>query len=193
MPEISHRALVLFGLLRRGPMTGYDVNRVVRAHGDLYADVKKANIYHLLDVLARHGHLRVTAEPGARGPRGERLVYELTPSGHTAFRQLIREVMITFEPAYAAIASATAYLAELSREEALALLQARRELVRERRRQAAANVCVFDDVLLRLAGDHLVGTIDSELRWIDRALDVVGGADWPPKLLRQGESDGDGD
>jgi DNA-binding PadR family transcriptional regulator len=186
---LSHKALVLFGLLRQRPMSGYDLNRIVRAHGDLYADLKKANIYHLLDCLARQGHLRVTVEPGARGPRGERLVYELSPSGRETFVRLIREVLTSFAPAYAGIASAVIHLHELEREDALALLRERRELVRERRGLAAKNLCVLEGDLVRLASDHLLATIDSELLWIDRALEVVAGTEWAHEPARHGGCD----
>jgi len=33
--------------------------------------------------------------------------------------------------------------------------------------------------LPRLAGDHLLATIDSELRWVDEALGVVTRTRWP--------------
>ncbi len=37
-----HKALLILGLLQGGPKTGYDLNRIVRAHGELYTDLKKA-------------------------------------------------------------------------------------------------------------------------------------------------------
>jgi len=60
-------------------MHGYELHRVVAAHGELYADLKKANVYYLLDRLATDGYVLVRTEPGAPGgARGERLVYEIT-------------------------------------------------------------------------------------------------------------------
>jgi DNA-binding transcriptional ArsR family regulator len=76
-----HKRLLLLGLLRHGPLSGYELNRIVRAHGDLYADLKKANIYYLLTRLAEDGLVEVEVQPGARGRRGERLVYRLTAVG----------------------------------------------------------------------------------------------------------------
>jgi DNA-binding PadR family transcriptional regulator len=171
--RLSHKALLLLGLLLERPMTGYDLNRIVRAHGQLYADLKKSNIYHLLDGLARQGYLDVTAQPGARGPRRERLLYELTPAGREAFHNLLREVLTSYEPAFAGLASAVVFLPQLGKEEALALLRQRRELVAERRRLVAGELSGLEGGLVRLAGDHLLATIDAELAWVGEALVVV--------------------
>jgi DNA-binding PadR family transcriptional regulator len=184
--HLSHKAVLLLGLLRNGPMTGYDLNRIVRAHGNLYADLKKGNIYHLLDGLARQGLLQVEVEPGARGPRGERLVYRLTEQGREAFLELLREVVVSFEPADAGLSSAVVFLAELGTAQALELLRRRRELVGERRRNVAAELAGVQGPMVRLAVDHLVKTIDAELSWVEEALRVVGGTDWAEPGDRNG-------
>jgi DNA-binding PadR family transcriptional regulator len=175
---LSPKALLLLGLLRRGPMSGYDLNRVVRSHGPLYADLKKGNIYHLLDRLATRGHLRVTVEPGARGPRGERLLYELTPSGREALLNLVRRAITAFEPADTGLASAVVFLTELDQEEAAALLRTRRDVIRERRAQVAAELGVLTQPLSRLAGDHQLALIDAELAWVTEAIALVEGGGW---------------
>ena len=64
-----HKELLLLGLLQSGHNTGYELHRIVTAHGELYTDLKKGNVYYLLERLAADGALTVTAEPGARGPR----------------------------------------------------------------------------------------------------------------------------
>jgi DNA-binding PadR family transcriptional regulator len=176
--RLSHKALLLLGLLRHGPMTGYELNRVVRAHGHLYADLKKGNIYHLLDGLAHQGYLDMTAEPGARGPRGEKLLYGLTQAGREAFRQLLKDVMTSFEPADTGLASAVVFLPELDREEAMVLLRQREHIARERRRLVADELASVEGTLLRLAGDHLLAAIDAELSWTAKALQVVEGSEW---------------
>ena len=188
--RLSHKALLLLGMLFREPMTGYDLNRIVRAHGHLYADLKKGNIYHLLDGLARQGYLHVTVQPGARGPRGERLIYELTQAGHQAFLRLLREVLTSFEPAFAGLASAVVFLPELDRDEAMSLLRRRRELVAERRRLVDGELSTLEGALLRLAGDHLLATIDAELAWVEEALRVVERTPWAGGHEPHAEGDG---
>ena len=185
--RLSHKALLLLGLLLDQPMTGYDLNRIVRAHGHLYADLKKSNIYHLLDGLARQCYLQVTAQPGARGPRRERLVYELTPSGREAFHSLLREVLTSFEPAFAGLASAVVFLPQLEKEEALGLLRQRRDLLAERRRLVAGELSGLEGGLVGLAGDHLLTAIDAELAWVGEALVVVQ-TQWPGRPEAHQES-----
>jgi DNA-binding PadR family transcriptional regulator len=85
-----HKTLHLLGLLLNGPKSGYDLHRILRAHGELFADLKKANVYYLLDRLAKDRYLTVEAEPGARGPRRERLVYSITDQGRAHFEELLR-------------------------------------------------------------------------------------------------------
>ena len=68
-----HKELMILGLVVDfGPITGYDLHRIVRAHGDLFTDLKKPNMYYLLNRLEQEGFLRSRATAGARGPRGER-------------------------------------------------------------------------------------------------------------------------
>jgi DNA-binding PadR family transcriptional regulator len=177
-PRLSHKTLLLLGLLREGPMTGYDLNRIVLAHGHLYADLKKGNIYHLLEALQRNGYVSVKTQAGARGPRGERLIYKLTSAGEQGFVRLVREVLSSFEPSDVGLASAIVYLPVLGQEEALALLEQRRELVATRLRDVSDEISPVSNELLRLAGQHLVTIIESELKWVDAALEVVRRATW---------------
>ena len=167
-----HKRLLVLGLLLRGPQSGYELHRIVAAHGDLYADLKKGNIYYVLDRLASEGLVKSTVEAGARGPRGERIVYRLTPAGRREFERLLREVITTFQPTHSGLDVATTFLATLPRPEARRLLKARRRAVAERRDFTAEQL---DQVANRsefgqLAAAHLLGTMDAELAWIDQAL-----------------------
>src|SRR5215469_10058101 len=132
-----HKLLLLLGLLQRGPLYGYELHRIVRAHGELYADLKKANLYYLLERLTSEGHLSVRAEEGTRGARGERLIYELTDQGRTYFKTLLREVILTFEPAHIGVDTAVMFLATLPHDESLRLLMERRRVVGARREAVA--------------------------------------------------------
>jgi len=167
-----HKSLHLLGLLLSSPKTGYDLHRIVRAHGELYADLKKANVYYLLDRLARDGYLDVRAEPGARGPRGERLIYSLTERGRARFDELLRRVLQTYEPVPSSIGSAVIFLPQLPVGEAVRLLEERRRSVAEQRAQVA--VRMSDEVrstLMGLALDHLLSLIDADLAWTERTIE----------------------
>lgn len=167
-----HKQLMLLGFLLEGPRHGYELHRMVAAHGELYADLKKANVYYLLDRLAKDGHLKVKAEDGARGRRGERLIYALTAKGRRRFEELLRDVLGTFEPAHTGLEVAVVFINRLPPDEALAILERRREAVVARRARIARE---FGDLARRrlpgrLAAEHILGAIDAELTWIDHAL-----------------------
>jgi DNA-binding PadR family transcriptional regulator len=167
-----HKNLLLLGLLLRGAKSGYEIDRILRERGALYASLKKANIYYLLDVLAKHGFLAVQAEPGARGPRGERLIYSLTDRGRERFDELLRDVLRTPEPTYTSVGAAVTFLDRLAPGEALALLEERQRSIAERRAEVATLVELHRDFpLAELAFDHLLSLIDADLTWTSRALD----------------------
>ena len=121
-----HKALLVLGLLQGGPKTGYDLHRIVRAHGELYTDLKKANLYYLLERLAAEGYLEMEAKPGGRGPRRERLVYALTQRGHERFGELLRTELRGYSPIHTGIEIAVVFLSQIPSAEAIALLEQRR-------------------------------------------------------------------
>jgi DNA-binding PadR family transcriptional regulator len=167
-----HKALLVLGLLQTGPKSGYDIHRIVRAHGELYTDLKKANLYYLLERLARDGCLEVQAEPGARGPRGERLVYSLTEPGRRHFQELLRTVLRDYTPIHSGVEIAIVFLGHVCNAEAVALLEQRRATVVDRRSQVASELGDFAShgTLQRIAADHLLSQIDAELAWVERSL-----------------------
>jgi DNA-binding PadR family transcriptional regulator len=169
-----HKTLHLLGLLLGGPKTGYDLHRILRAHGELYADLKKANVYYLLDRLARDGCLTVEVEPGARGPRRERLVYSITDRGRARFDELLQEVLRTPEPSFSSVAAAIIFLDRLPQEAAVSLLEERRRATRERRRQVVSHgEQPGGGPMSAVAVDHLLSLIDADLAWTDRTLETI--------------------
>jgi DNA-binding PadR family transcriptional regulator len=169
-----HKTLHLLGLLLNGPKSGYDLHRILRAHGELFADLKKANVYYLLDRLAKDGYLTVEAEPGARGPRRERLVYSITDQGRAHFEELLREVLGTPEPTFSSVAAAVIFLDRLPSDAAIALLEQRRVATQERRAQlVTVGEQPHSGLLAAVAVDHLVSLIDADLAWTDRALEAI--------------------
>ena len=109
---------MVLGLLQAGPQHGYELHRIVVAHGTLYADFKKPTLYHLLHRLTVQGAVEVHAEGGTRGRLGERLVFALTPAGATKFQELLRHALSTYDPAQTAFEMATAYLPWIPPKEA---------------------------------------------------------------------------
>ena len=178
-----HKILLLLGLLLHRPLYGYELHRIVRAHGELYADLKKANLYYLLERLASEGYLQMETEAGTRGARGERLIYEITEQGRAKFVTLLREILHTYEPIHTGIETAVVFLKQLSPAEGLGLLEERRQIIATRRTAIAAELGEREksDPLVYIAGDHLLSLIDAELAWLDRSLHYLNESGWAGK------------
>jgi DNA-binding PadR family transcriptional regulator len=167
---LMHKELLLLGLLQFGPKTGYDLHRFIQAHGDLYTDLQKGNIYYLLDRLATKGFVSVVTESGARGNRGERLIYTLTDSGREHFLEMLRDNLSTFELAHTGVEVGMFFLSHLPVEEAIDLLKERRQKVFDRRTLVNDSAQSSGHLHVSLAQDHLLMLMDAELAWIDRTL-----------------------
>jgi DNA-binding PadR family transcriptional regulator len=171
-----HKELMILGLVADfGPITGYDLHRIVRAHGELFTDLKKPNMYYLLERLGKEGYLRVRATSGARGRRGERIHYTLTPAGRRQFRQLLEEQIQRYDTVHTGIEVSVIFLSQLPRKDAVRFLEARQEAVQAHRDRV---VTALGDVtkrgtLARISADHLVSLIDAEIAWVKRAIASV--------------------
>lgn len=175
-PAQASKTLMVLGLLGRGPLHGYELHRIVVAHGALYADFKKPTLYHLLARLAEAGAVAVASESGARGRRGERLTYSLTGAGRALFADLLRDVLSRYEPVHTGLDVAIVFMMRLPAAEARRLLRQRRACVLTRRRVIMSEIGADAQHLPaariaagRLAADHALALIDAELAWIDRA------------------------
>ena len=170
------KTLMVLGLLQAGPRHGYELHRIVVAHGTLYADFKKPTLYHLLHRLTVQGAVEVRAEGGTRGRRGERLIFALTPAGGTKFQELLRNALSTYGPAQTSFEMASAYLPWIPVREAEALLAQRREAIATRHAEVVKEL---DHLTLEPAGqrlaarslatDHALCLLEAELAWMDRA------------------------
>jgi DNA-binding PadR family transcriptional regulator len=169
-----HKELHLLGLLQVGPRTGYQLHRVTQAHGELYADLKKGNVYYLLDRMAKSGELDVTAEAGAPGPRRERLVYAITEKGRQRFHALLRDVLRTYDVPHTGVEVGMVFLPYLDVTEVAQLLTERHSAVLERRAAVEGDMQLSDSSNhghVNLAQDHLLCLVDAELSWIERTIE----------------------
>lgn len=191
-PAQASKTLMVLGLLKSGPKHGYELHRIVVAHGSLYSDFKKPTLYHLLHRLAVQGAVQVHSEGGARGPRGERLVFALAQKGETLFLDLLRGALSSYDSSHTSFEVATAFLGWLPAGEAQELLRRRRTVVRARRAEVVAEVQVMAGdadparvAARKLAADHSVSLMDAEIAWTDRAIRQIGSRA-PPESAGRG-------
>lgn len=182
-PAQASKTLMVLGLLTSGPKHGYELHRIVVAHGSLYSDFKKPTLYHLLHRLAMQGAVRVHSEGGARGPRGERLVFTLAPTGETLFTKLLRVALSSYDASHTCFEVATAFLGWLPAAESQDLLRERRTVVRARRAELLAEMQTISGdghgdatrmAARKLAADHSLSLMDAEITWTDRAIRQIG-------------------
>lgn len=182
-PGQASRTLMILGLLRSGPKHGYELHRVIVAHGTLYADFKKPTLYHLLHRLSLQGAIRENSEPGARGPRGERLVYSLTAAGEALLFRILRGALASHDTSQTNFEVAVAFMGLLPAADAQALLRRRLAVIRARRAEVVTEIESFaahshpERMAARvLAADHSLSIMDAEIAWADRAIRQLAGA-----------------
>ncbi|MCL4792324.1 MAG: PadR family transcriptional regulator [Gammaproteobacteria bacterium] len=176
------RMLMVLGVLHAGARHGYELHRILVAHGTVYADFKKPTLYHLLARLAAQGAVDLRSETGARGPRGERLVYSITAQGRALFQELLRSVLGSYDENNAGFQVAAGFLAWIPVREAQALL--RQRCIGLRSRQAEIHAAIDQHVDLMqdgamtrqqatsrfLSADHLLNMMDAELAWMEKTI-----------------------
>jgi DNA-binding PadR family transcriptional regulator len=175
-PSHAARTLMLLGLLQRGPLHGYELYRIIVAHGAIYSDFKKPTLYHLLGSLKASGAVKMTSEAGARGRRGERMIYSLTKKGQRLFNELLRATLGVYQPVHTGLDVAIVFMARLPPVEARALLTARRKSVLARRDLISSEPPPSTPgkriVPAQLALDHAHGLLDAELAWIEKTMQL---------------------
>lgn len=171
------RTLMVLGLLQSGPQHGYELHRVLAAHGRFHADFKKPTLYHLLHRLTEQGAVQVHSESGTRGRRGERLVFALTPKGGELFQALLRHALSTYDRVETTFEMAAAYLPWIPPREAQSLLTKRRRAIEALHAEVASDLDHLtgqpaSQVLAArsLATDHALSLLEAELAWLDRAM-----------------------
>jgi DNA-binding PadR family transcriptional regulator len=177
-----NRMLMVLGVLHAGARHGYELHRILMAHGTVYADFKKPTLYRLLARLAEQGVVDLKSETGARGPRGERLVYSITARGRAMFQQLLRSVLGSYDANSAGFQVAAGFLAWIPAREAQALLRTRCAGLRTR--QVAMREAMDQHLRLTQSGgmseqqatsrflsaDHLLSMMNAELAWMEKTI-----------------------
>lgn len=189
-PSQAVKTLMVLGLLQSGPKHGYELHRIVLAHGSIYPDFKKPTLYHLLHRLEMRGLVHVHAEGGARGRRGERLVFAIARPGEALFQELLRDALGSYEGSNTGFEVAVAFLGAISPKDTQRLLKRRRGILQARRDEILGELGRMKLMppgvrsgARQLAIDHAVSVLDAELTWMERAIRHAGAANprktWP--------------
>lgn len=119
------RLLVLGAIRRRKVAHGYQVRSDLETWGaHEWSNAAPGSIYHALKSMAAQGLLTDrNADSEAGGPR--KTEYELTAAGEAEFFVLLRDALSSRDPRLDLLAAAVGFLDDLTRVEAVELLQSR--------------------------------------------------------------------
>ena len=161
------RELLLLGLLRRQDMHGYQLHEFIDSFMQTCVDIKKSTAYYLLDKMTREG-LVVRSEE-REGNRPPRRVYSLTTAGEIRYQALLRQNLASYLPARFGGDVGLTFLDDITTEEAVRLLQNRRE-------QLTALLVEIQAApphagSLQLIIEHQVTHLEAELAWLDQLIE----------------------
>ena len=176
------RELLIFGILRRAPLSAYDVGRAIRGHVPLYRGLKHGNTYHALARLAESKLLIRRDAPAARGPAPTKAMYRLSAAGERHFRALLRRVILDLQSPDTALEIAYVLLGQLPRDRALELLLERRDEIAQHERRLKR---LLGDVGKRggaafIGQSHTLHRAQAERKFLHEAMALLANPRWEP-------------
>jgi len=170
--SVDLRHFVL-GLLTHGPLSGYDVNRMLKTWAWLVGDPSFGSLYPALHTLLGDGLVSVDVDTGQKKP--SRKVYSITQAG----RQVL-QVWID-QPAGPSLSlkgfmMRLALASNFSMTGLIAQLHQRRAQVATHRaalKQLASALGDGKDLGQRLSLEYGLALADTELTWLDRTLESL--------------------
>jgi len=176
------RELIILGILRRAPLSAYDVELAVRAHAPLFRLLKRGNVYYTLDRLAEQKLLTRRNVPAQRGRLATKAVYRIAAPGERRFRELLHATVRDPQAGDAALEIAYVLLGQLPRNETLALMEARHEAVQAQERRLRR---LYGDVAKRggaayISASHAFNRVRAEQRFLAESITLLRDATWSP-------------
>jgi DNA-binding PadR family transcriptional regulator len=164
----------ILGFLSYGPRTGYDLKKVFDSSVRHFWPAQQSQIYRTLTRLAESGFVDVEVQP--QGARPSRKIYSLTPSGRCELHTWI-VADHPEHPSRAPFLIQIFFAGMASDEEALALLRAKAEEVRQALAyyeaaaaeppDEAARIPIRDQFFWYLTLDYGMQSLQFTLEWLE--------------------------
>jgi DNA-binding PadR family transcriptional regulator len=116
--------LVILGLLKKGPIHGYELKRIVEDEMGDWTHIAVGSIYFALEKLKEEGLIQ-EVETKQEGNRPSRTIYAITEPGRAEFMNLLRETWANVEHPFHAFDTGIAFMDDLPRDEVIEYLRAR--------------------------------------------------------------------
>lgn len=174
------RELLLLGMVRRKPLSAYDIDRAIRSHSPLYRPLGLGNVYHLVERLTDKGYLLRREIPAARGPSETKRQLRISAQGEAHFLALLHKIILDPQAPDSSLEVAFVLLGQLPRSEAIALLEQRRDVLASYERRVRR---LFGDPKSRsgpgeLARTHALGRLASEQACVRDLLRLLRRREW---------------
>jgi len=174
--------LVVLGLLRQGPLHGYELKRVIEEEMGDWTAIPFGSIYFALGKLRDEGSIAETAQ-GREGRRPEKTVYSITGKGREMFLALLRESLGSREVPRFELDQALAFSEALPKEEVAGFFRARvADLEGHRARLKAHEEAQTKSERVPLVAKgiflHSELHLEAELAWSKAVLEALEGGKW---------------
>ena len=170
--------LIILGLLREGPMHGYEIKRRIE-HEEMaeWANISYGAIYFALGKLAQDGFVEKVGTEQI-GKRPSRDVYRITEPGQQEFLHLLRQTLSTVESRVDPAIVGIRFMSALPHQELQALLGARIGALEQIRQGLAEEKTEFIEdhrgapyvELTRAIFDHGLIHLEAEVTWLRSVL-----------------------
>jgi DNA-binding PadR family transcriptional regulator len=160
------KKLLLLSLLRDHAMHGYQMSEMLSQQAGVPINLTKPNAYKLLKKMEAEGW--VTYYEEQEGNRPPRRVYQITDEGETAYQQMLRENLASYAVPEFPSAVGFNLLSVLPAEEAVALLQERREIIVDHLNEVGEIPSEMRPVHMSI--DYLIRFYQTEIEWLDEMI-----------------------
>jgi DNA-binding PadR family transcriptional regulator len=171
--------MMILGLVKwMQPVHGYDVRRELLSwSADRWANIQPGSIYHALRKLTEEGLLREVAIEQV-GARPARTTYEITPAGVDEFETLLRQYWWQLHDVTDPFAAAFSFLPALPREEAIAALRNRAQLLQasaKSMRSSLESAWIRESKPVNVAWmfELWIARAEAEIGWCERIADRI--------------------
>jgi DNA-binding PadR family transcriptional regulator len=170
--KLTDAELLVLGLLAEMPRHGYELEQVIEQRGMReWTQIGFSSIYFVLGKLEKYGFVTALIPTGSKAKKA----YSVTSAGREALVAQTLEALSSLRPTYSSALLGMAHWPVLSREAALAALEARGDAVSrevERLERVRLERQPLPDFVEALFG-FSIGQLKAEKAWVAETLDYM--------------------
>ncbi|MFH1771707.1 MAG: PadR family transcriptional regulator [Candidatus Omnitrophota bacterium] len=117
------QSLVILGLLKKKPSSGYDIRKFMDKDLGKFSNPQASSIYYSLNKMQKKG--LITAKIQSRSEHLKKCVYSITAKGEKEFSKLCRNVLLSQKRPFIELDIALYFLPFLDKKEIMPLLRLR--------------------------------------------------------------------